>query len=136
MSLLPPHPYYLFTWGEPGPLTFASVTIQPPHFTHNTGAPQTAAWRAANAARELNSKADKKMLSNFDVRKGELQRQQNFTSNYQKTKMNHRCDKDSSGKSTRKKPKEQTHAPWTFNYCHLKENLSSFPFSFSLPSFP
>lgn len=51
MSLLPPHPYYLFTWAEAGPLTFASVTIHPPHFTHNTGAPQTAAWRATNAAR-------------------------------------------------------------------------------------
>lgn len=51
MSLLPPHPYYLFTWAKAGPLTFASVTIHPPHFTHNIGAPQTAAWRAANAAR-------------------------------------------------------------------------------------
>lgn len=80
---------------------------------------------------ELNSKADKKTLSNFDVRKGELQRRQNFTTIKKKTLM-----RQSSGKSTRKKPKEQTHGPWTFNYCHLKENLSSFPFSFSLPGFP
>lgn len=92
MSLLPPHPYYLFTWAEAGPLTFASVTIHPPHFTHNTGAPQTAAWRAANAARELNSKADKKTLSNFDVRKGELQRRQNSTT-IKNQKKNHRCNK-------------------------------------------
>lgn len=134
MSLLPPHPYYLFTWAEAGPLTFASVTIHPPHFTHNTGAPQTAAWRAANAARELNSKADKKTLSNFDVRKGELQRRQNFTTIKNQKKKS--SLQQSSGKSTRKKPKEQTHGPWTFNYCHLKENFSSFPFSFSLPGFP
>lgn len=46
---------------------------------------------------ELNSKADKKTLSNFDVRKGELQRRQNFTTIKKKTLM-----RQSSGKSTRK----------------------------------